>query len=328
MKFYSLLLLFLLLWGITANAQSWRGPDTAGRQVQIPPAGQVSILLFFQPQQTHSQREIADLQNILANPQRRNIQLIGIISGPDSPQQAARMDPKLWHAPLLLDQQYEGSGRFAIAAWPTAVVVDPQGKIVGRIPGSPINFTVRLAAYLDFATGQITADQLEKQLADCSVIQDSADQKALRHLLLTEQLFASDRLADARKQLQAAQDLSPVADAVRLRLARAQLLLGEANLADDLLSTLEAKASPATLPAGDGTAAAQLLHLRGWAALSLGRWGEAEKLLLKARQQGAAPAEVSYHLGLVYLHQGQHQQAAEAFRQACDAVSKSFAALP
>lgn len=288
--------------------------DAAGKSLQLPVAGEVTLLVFLQPGQAHSDQAAAEVARQLASTPA--IKVVGIVSGPAAWQRAAII--MQWPWPLLTDEDYAASGTFDVHVWPTALLFDAAGRPVARLPGFPQSFAARLAAYTAFATGKLTQAQLDAELTQLHLVQDSADQKAARHLLLAEQFLAGRRLADAAQQLRQAQDLAPAADPVRLRLVRAELRLGESKAADDLLAAIDGAAVPA----------AEMELLRGWTALAQGRWEEARSSLLQAKQDGAQPAEVEYHLGCLYAHDGDYQRAADSFRQAFQAASRPPATQP
>ena len=288
---------------------AWNGKDLAGNPAQVPAPGKVSVLVFVQPGQEQTRRQLADITKELPLA-AGDLQLVAITSGPSALQHAREVEPAQWPFPVLVDEDYSASGKFEVHAWPTTVILDAHGTQVGRLPGWSVSFATSLPAYLAFAQGKSTRDELERALAAQGVVQDSSDQKASRHLMLAERLYQSDRRDDAAEQLKAAQDLAPATPALRLRLARAELLLGQVQKADDLLKTLE----PAGLPAGE------LSLLRGWAAMAGERWPDAKALLLEALHQGADAAQTHYRLGLVFTHEGDQPHAAEAFRNACQST--------
>lgn len=277
----------------------------ASVMAQLPVPGNVTVAIFVRPGQDQSQREIAEVEQVLgAYPEAK---ATAVISGPEAKSASTKLP---W--PIVLDEQYATSGRFEVHAWPSTVVFSPKGKAVGHLAGFPLNFRNNLQAYLAFAAGKSSRAELEQQLAEFRLVQDSADQKAWRHLLLVEELLAGGRVENARGELQHAEDLAPAGEKVRLRLAREQLRLGMTKPADDLLRTFGQKS-------GDP---AELAFLRGWAAAEMGRWEEAERELLAALAAGIRPAEGQYRLGMVYELQQQFPLAAGAFRQAYEAKTR------
>jgi tetratricopeptide (TPR) repeat protein len=154
----------------------------------------------------------------------------------------------------------------------------------------------------------MTRAQLDEELNRQQIVEDSAEQKALRHLLLAQQLLASGRSDDAKEQLKQAQDLTPTTEPVRMLMARAMLLLGDAKGADAVLTTLQGTSRPG-----------ELALLRGWSATVQERWKEARGCLLEAQNQPLDPAgraECQYWQGIIYQHDGDFPHAAEAFRKA------------
>jgi tetratricopeptide (TPR) repeat protein len=294
-----------------AMAGAWQGRDGRGNRVEVPAAGKANILLFFQPGQAQSQREMAELRAALAERDLGDTQVVGIVSGPGAARQADGVDRQQWPWPVLVDEQYEGSGTFDVHAWPTTVILDKDQKTVGHLPGVTQTYPARVTAYLDFVGGKIDRAQLDEQLTDFRIVQDSADEKADRRLHMFDQLYGAGQPAEAEVQLRQAHDLAPASQSVRLHMARGMLLLDRPREAEDLLQTLD----------GKGTEAGELPLVRGQAAIALERWADAERLLREAEQQGAG-AQAEYYLGLVYQHQNDNRQAAACFRQAYEATTR------
>lgn len=306
----SIMLVFMLAG--PAMGAAWQGLDVGGNRVEVPASDRVCVLLFLQPGQSHSQREMMELRKAVEAFDIAGMQIVAVVSGPNAGRQAASVEAKEWPWPVVLDEQYACSGQFDVHAWPTTVILDKTGKTVAHLPGFARMYTARVEAYLNFAGGKSTRAELDRQLSDFSIVQDSTDEKARQHLLIFDRLFASGRPAEAEVQLQQAHDLAPAAGQIRLHMARAMLLLSQAQAADDLLATLDAAA------VGPG----ELALLRGEAAIALERWPEAKRLLLDARQQGISAAETEYYLGLLYLHENDGREAAGCFRKAYEAATR------
>jgi tetratricopeptide (TPR) repeat protein len=197
-------------------------------------------------------------------------------------------------------------------AWPTTLVFDSQGNLVGRIAGHPLNHRASLAAYVAYVSGTLTRTELDEELTRQQIVQDDANQKAHRHLLLARQFLTSGRTDDAAAQVREAQQLHPSTPALRLLMARELLILGETTQAEALLGTLDAATQPD-----------ELAILKARCAIALGRWPEAKDYLQKTRPAAPDPAtaaEMLYWLGMIYTHDADYPQAAEAFRKAYEAT--------
>ena len=282
------------------------GRDLQGQPHEIPAAGRPTVVIFVRPGQKQSEIEVSETAQELAS--SKQLSILGIISGPTDPTLQTDLDAMHWTWPLLTDPSYTLSGAFQVNAWPTTIIFDSQGKIVGRIAGHPPSLKATLAAYVAYATGATTREEMEEQLTRQQIVQDSANEKAYRHLMVVQDFLTSGRTDDAAAQLRQAQDLTPTSDSARLLMARDMLILGETTQADALLATLDSTTQPG-----------ELALLRARSAIATGHWQKAKDLLLQAQAATPDPAtqaETQYWLGILYTHNNDYQEAAQAFRKA------------
>ncbi|GEM_PF-4473771 len=288
----------------------WTGRDLQDQPREIPTAGRPTVLVFLHPGQKQSDLAVSEVAQDLIN--AKQLSILGIMSGPADATLRPAVDALHWAWPLLSDPAYSLSGDFQVNAWPTTIIFDSQGNLVGRIAGRPLSLRASLAAYVAYASGTLTRAQLEEELTHQQIVQDSADQRAHRHLLLVQQFLASGRVEDAAAQMQQAQDLAPAAEPLRLLMARDLLLLGETTQADAILDTLDAT-----------TQSGELALLRARSAIAAGHWQKAKDHLLQAQttsSDATSQAETQYLLGLIYTHDSNYQEAARCFRKAYEAA--------
>lgn len=312
-RFGNLLCLFVVLlpaaW-LLADNPTTRARDLNNQPHDIPTAGRPTVLIFLHPGQKENDLAVSEVANDLAN--AKGLSIMGIISGPADAAPRRAVDAMGWNWPLLTDPSYSLSGDFQVNAWPTTIVFDAQGNPAGRIAGHPINLKNTLAAYIAYVSGTLTRAQLDEELTRQQIVQDDADQKAHRHLLLVQQFLTSGRVEDAAAQLQQAQDLCPAAEPLRLLMARELLILGETAQADSVLATVEGTSNPG-----------ELALLRGRCAIATGHWQEVKDYLAKAQAAQTDPAgkaEVQYWLGILSEHEANYRQAAEVFRKAYEST--------
>lgn len=286
----------------------WTGRDRQGQPQEIPAPGKPTVVVFLQPGQRQSELEISEVAPDLAK--AKQFCILGVISGPGAGTRIATVDTKQWTWPLLADEAYTISGAFEVNAWPTTIIFDSQGNLAGRIAGHPLSLKNSLATYIAYVSGTLTRAQLDEELTRQQIVQDDADQKAHRHLLIVQQFLTSGRIDDAAAQLQQAQDLAPATEALRLLMARDLLILGQTTQADALLATLDGSSHRG-----------ELALLRARSAIASGNWPQAKAYLADAEAQTAesAPpgkAELPYWQGIFYEHEADYRQAADAFRRA------------
>jgi Flp pilus assembly protein TadD len=282
---------------------TWSARGTHGQGIVIP-SSQTMLLVFLRPGQPQSDETIKLLAPLLKN--RANVQVVGIVSGDEAAVGAAQLDRGQWTAPVVIDTDYDASGKFGVRVWPTVVIVDPKGQQVAHVPGLPVSFSNDVGAYLDFAAGKLDHAGLDKQLANREVVADSTDQKAARHAEVALRLAEKGMKELAQAEVAKALELKPENPALLLSLARTDLMTGDVKGAEGLL---------ARVPAGTQSPA-EMNVLKGWCAIQGGQWTEAKTLLTDATKLNPNPAEALYLLGRVFEHDGDAMHAAECYRKA------------
>jgi tetratricopeptide (TPR) repeat protein len=282
---------------------TWSARDTHDRGIAIPSA-QTSLLVFLRPGQSQSEETIKLLLPLLKD--RKDVQVVGIVSGDDAPVSAAQLEKGPWTASVVTDANYDACGKFSVRVWPSVVIVSPKGEPVAHLPGLPVTFSNDVAAYLDFAAGKIDRTALDKQLADRQVVADSEDQKAARHAEVALRLAEKGMKDLARAEVAKALELKPTDPGLLLSLIRSDLIIGDAKGAEALL---------AKVPAG-ARSPAEMNVLKGWCAVQSERWADARALLLDATKLNPDPAEALYLLGRVYEHDADLARAADCYRKA------------
>lgn len=283
--------------------------DLHNQPQQIPTPGRPTVLVFLRPGQPQSEQQISEISHDLGN--AKQLSILGVVSGSPATRPTT-MEAMQWTWPILPDETYAISGAFEVFAWPTTIVFDAQGSFVGRIADHPLNHRANLTAYVAYASGTTTLAQMEDELNRQQVVQDDADQKAHRHLLIAQQFLTSGRTDDAATQVRKAQELQPSAPAVRLLMARELLILGETAQADALLATIDKTSQPE-----------EFALLRGRCAIALGHWDDA-KGFLHARPISSEPAiaaETLYWQGILHTRDADYRHAADAFRKAYEAAN-------
>ena len=282
---------------------TWSARDTSDRGIAIPSA-QTSLLVFLRPGQPQSEETIKLLLPLLK--ERKDVQVVGIVSGDDAGVGAAQLEKGKWTAPVVADTGYDASGKFGVRVWPTTVVVSPQGGQVAHLPGLPVTFSNDVAAYLDFSAGKLDRAALDKQLANRQIVADSQDQKAARHAEVALRLAEKGMKELAQAEVVKALELKPSEPGLLLSLTRTDLMTGDVKGAEALL---------ARIPAG-ARSPAEMNVLKGWCAIQAERWADARTLLLDAAKLNPDPAEALYLLGRVYEHDADPARAAECYRKA------------
>ena len=300
-----------------AAAVQWSGKDIAGKDVSIPAAGKTSLLLFIMAEQAQSRDAIKQMAASLGG--AGDLQVLVVISG----EQAAAGSVGLQKSgqcpwPIVADTDYAASGKASVRVWPTTVLVSPSGEVIGHLAGVPKTYARDLDSYLAFAAGKINKDELAKRLSTDTVIADSPEQIASRHLQVAQRLLEKGLSEQARAELNAGLKLHPQSPALKLMLTRVLIVLGEPTGALKTLDELE----------GLPVSPSQIALLRGKAMVSMGKWDAAAELLQRAVRLNPEPAAAWYELGLVYQHTGDWSKAADAFRRAFESTDMGRKVIP
>lgn len=290
----------------------YAGEDIAGKAVAVPAESTVTVLVFAMADQSRSQQAMSRVQTELASV--KDVQMVAVVSGADAePGARALAKDAAWPGAMLADKAYKLSGAASVHVWPTVVVVDDGGTIVGHVAGLPSSLARDLRAYVDFAAGRLDADQLKAALEDEKYVASTQKQAAARHVEVAHRLIDRQQYGEARRELQRALELSPDDASAKLGLIRVAILQGHAADAVKMLNELgEVK-----------IAAWRVQTLRGRALLDLGQHDEAQAALLEAVKLNPQPSEAYYLLGRSYEQSEQWQKAADAYRSAYEYATEN-----
>jgi len=307
------MLLAVLGLGMKVQGQEpvrWSATDVKGVAVKVPAERKATVLVFVLPEQPQSQAVLEQLKGALG---AADVQVALVVSGKEAEAGAKKLlETGKIEWPVIADTEYAGSGRMSVHVWPTTVVVGADGRQVAHLAGVPRSYAKDLESYLANAAGKIDAAELQRRLESRDTVVDSPGQMAERHLAVARRLLEKDLADQARVELERGLKLEP--EHVGLQMAMVEVLLGmrEGAAAMQLLEKMDEKAvSPARIKV-----------LRGRALVGMGKWDEAEGVLIGAAMLNPDPAEAYYELGRVYQHQEKWQQAAETFRRAFETTAR------
>lgn len=306
---------FVLATGVRGAPEdqkiAWSGKDIADQAVDVPVAGKVSVLVFAMADQDRSKQAMSRVQGELADV--KDAQLIAVVSGDDAAIEAPKLaKDTAWPGATVADTAYKLSGMASVHVWPTVVILDAQGKVVGHIGGLPSTLARDLRAYVDFSTGRINAEQLKAAMADEAYVASHTKQAAARHVEVAHRLIDRQQYEQARRELVRALELSADDSAAQLTLVQLDILQGKADEAIKRLNGIGEA----------GVAAWRLQILRGHALLVLEQYDQAKAALIEAVKLNPQPAEAYYLLGRCYEEAEQFKEAADAFRAAYEYAAK------
>jgi len=291
-------------------------PKTDKADKPAAKAGGVSLLLFLRTGQPQSINALKNAKAAL-----EGLTAIGtkiIVSGKQDPEKLSAFTKGVsW--PVVEDTGYEMFGKHAVRAWPTSIIIQPDGKELARLTGMPQTYVRDLNGYVAFASGKIDRKALDSILASSAVLGDGPLQRARRHLVVAQRLLAKGRIKATQQELELGLKLVP--DDARLLLVKARTLL-LLNGPKPALAVL-GKLDEASALSG------RIGLLKGWAFVLSGDWNGAIRVLRTAVSVNPDPSEAYYFLGLAYQARAMPDDAAKAFRKAFEAsTSGRQIALP
>jgi tetratricopeptide (TPR) repeat protein len=278
----------------------WSATDVRGANVRVP-SSQPAVLVFVLPQQPLSASLLQQL------PQLAQVQAVLIVSGKEAAATAKQWaDDKKIDWPIVADPDYAVSGQLAVHAWPTTLVIGPEGQQIGHLAGLPKSYGRDLDSYIAHAAGKIDAATLQRRLQDHQSIVDSPQQMADRHLAVAMRLMDKGLAAQAKAELQAGLKHQPEHPGLRLAMADVLLLLREHEEAARIVAQLDDKGAPPW----------RVKILQARVLMAQDKLDEAKQILQSCVRLNPDPAEAWYQLGIVHQRAQEWSAAAAAYRQA------------
>jgi tetratricopeptide (TPR) repeat protein len=287
-----------------AATVTFTAADVSGARVKVPDGGETTVVLFLLAGQPQGNQVITALQAAVAK--SPSVRVVTVVGGTEAAAQVRQLTADKHPWPIVLDVEHALSGKLSVHAWPTTVVISPDGGRVGHLAGQPKAYASNVEAYLEYAAGRIDRAGLDRRLANHESVLDTPEQMAERHVQVASRLLQKGLVEQSRGELARALALRPRDAAVLVDLADLLLRAGDVAGAGAVLEQMDAAAG----------APARVKVLRGKFLIASGKWDEARALLTAAVQLNPDPAEGLYQLGLVYQHDADWPRAAEAFRKA------------
>jgi predicted CXXCH cytochrome family protein len=268
--------------------------DLDGEPLSIPAGESVTVVIALRSDERKPDRTLAPLVGALdANAE---LPVVVLMVGPDAAEQGRLLIESQgtdWR--VVADEAMTVSHQLRIVAWPSVLLVRPDGKELARIGGTPVAVAIRLRGYLDALSGTPPHPA-------ANTITDSLDRDAAWYLDLAAQLHRQNNPRQAEQVLIEAVKLHPDRDALKLALAETYLQQDRADYALERL---------AALPRSER---ADVLAAR--ALIALDRWDEAAPLIAGVLAAQPDHREALFLQGRLHERAGDWRAAAEAYRRA------------
>jgi thioredoxin-like negative regulator of GroEL len=274
----------------------------------VPAKDKPTVLLFARLDQPTSREA---MEQVKAASDKLNADVVLIFSGEVASASAKTLAGEGKYAwPIVVDPNFDASGKMGIHVWPTALVVTPNGEQVAHLAGVPPTFPADLNNYLEFAGGRIDPAQLQARLTTRETVTDTDEQKAARHLQVARRLIDAADIKGAAAEIESGLKLQPGNPDLLVLRARVLTLQGKAKDALDVLAKIPANALPSW----------QTSLAKAWALVALDKWDDAKAIIADAIKLNPQPADASYLAGLIYTHDKDFAKATEFFKKAYEST--------
>lgn len=288
--------------------------DASGKDVSLSDgAGNITIVIFFKPDQVFSQSAVAALENIHKKYEKKGVHVIGVMSEMDKQEQLKQLvEKEKITFPVLLDPGRKVYGQWGVFLYPTTGIVDKNGKLAVHVPSYDRKYPQVVEQNVRLLLGEITKEQMDAILNPKQVVQLSEGQKkAERHMMLGRQMVERRMLDKAAAEYaQAVQD-DPENAPARVSYGFLLLKLGDAAKAQENFKKA-AEINPRADDAKTGIGAAMVQQ--GDVDGGIGT-------LLDALKMNPRPARTYFELGKAYEKKGSFDKAAENYKKAIELLN-------
>src|SRR5689334_10820478 len=142
--------------------------DVDGKSIGVPEAGRTTVLLFVLGGQAQGREGVAALSDAVgaaAAAASGDVRVVTVVEGSEAAAQVRQLVAEKHPWPIVLDVEHALSGKLNVHAYPTTVIVSPDGRRSGHVPGQPKAYAGKVEAYIAFAAARIDRTELERRLA-------------------------------------------------------------------------------------------------------------------------------------------------------------------
>lgn len=273
------------------------------------------VLIFGEIGQDSTAAACADVLTTLADPRVAADSIVPIlITAQSTPAASLREEASKGRYPaiILRDPQRDAFGAYKVLVLPTAVVVDPKGKVVHAVPGHFARFKDTISGAVQAATGKQTLEQFDQSTQAATTPANPEAQRADRLVHLGQELLRHNLDDMAQARFAEALALMPTNTDAKLGLASLALKRDTLPEAESLFRSV-LSAAPDSI---EGTLGLAAVHLkRGGDDLPKG-----ESLVRSLLEKNPKEARARYLLGQFHERKGDFTQAAAEYKKALDTL--------
>lgn len=290
--------------------------DSQGQAFEYNSAdGTVLLVAFFSPEKTQSLKAIEDIEAVLTSlqPLPGKLTLLAVSDDPNAIYQSKLRNSEELTVRFIIDSDFKLWGQFGVIASPTVFLAGTDGRIELIRPGYGYDFAPVIKSHLQTVMGMTPKTETNHAQVK-TVMNDSVQEKANRHLKMAQLLESRGSYDAARIQLETAVKIDPNSLECALELGRLYCMTADPHKAIDAVKGLQAS---------DRAQQAARAFVLGKAYSLLNEFSQAEVHLLAAVELDPEHSQAFYELGKLYHLQKQSDKALESYRKALDLVFRS-----
>src|SRR4029079_4726233 len=104
-------------------------------------------------------------------PDARSAHVVVILGGSDAGERAKTMNLPV---PIVPDADGQLASELDVHGWPTAIVISTDGTEIARVGGTANSLAMKLAAYVELASGQVDLATAKRRATTRNVVGDRA----------------------------------------------------------------------------------------------------------------------------------------------------------
>lgn len=269
--------------------------------------GSVIVYVCISAEQNRSELAAADSQQVVKDLGAEPVRLVHITA--DVVKKAYFEKFRQEHdikSTLAFDADRVFYGQLGVIAFPTTVIVTPDGKLDNVISLHGSTYKDHLDAYIRHALGKLSDKDLEQRMAAKPAEHATPKTAASAHRTLARLMRERGQYESAKTELNNGLTLDPGNNEILLDLAEIDIALGDLDGADAAVAKVLAAQA-------DHRRAQQV---QGVVLYRRGKIDEAQAILEKCIALNANPEVAHYYLGMICEKKGQKDKAIEHYREA------------